>query len=317
LNNIISYYCEFINTREFRENSNIKDGFAGSLSMIKSFYDNDFYGAIARRGFGYSEIISRLNLRHITITESPYKWGELSFSFKEKRLLYNNFIGKEIVKYFKSFKEINFPFNIFENSQFRASHFQLRGTENNRVNYKDILDYFRDFISISNNQNDIQIRDYTNQYFKSFKDNNDNRLPTHNDILPHIIKAFNFIVAIEVPTYKYISQINRFYTGHIDLLGVNNNLITIYDLKRNMSQVLKAIPQLFCYYCLLDHSLNLINPHHNYEIRCVGFTPSEVFKIDCSSLKNPILDFIKRNSHIKGRFTDISFFKAFNELFLN
>ena len=284
--------------------------------MINNFYDNDFYSAIARRGFGYSEIVSRLNLRHITITESPYKWGELSFSFKERRLLYNNFIGKEIIKYFNGFKEINFPFNIFENSQFRSSYFQLRGTENNRVNYKDVSDYFRDYISISNNSYDIQLRDYTNQYFKSFKDNN-NQLPTHNDVLPRIFDAFDFIVAIETPTYKYISQINRFYTGHIDLLGINNGIITIYDLKRNISQVLKALPQFFCYYFLLDHSLKLIDSDFNYEIRCVGLTPSEVFEIDCHSIKKPILDFIKINPHIKGRFTGISFNKAFRELFLN
>lgn len=315
LNNIISYFLENINTKEFRINYNIKEGFAPTLSMIKDYYDNDFYSAIVNRGFGYSDIISHLNLRHTHITETPYKWGELSFSYKEEHLINNKFIGDEIIKYFKIFKDINFPFNIFKNSELRASNFQFQGDNDNWVKYKDILDYFRDYISISNDPYDIQLKDYTNHYFKSFEINND-YLPTHNDVLPHIYKAFSFIVALEVPTYKYVSQINRFYTGHIDLLGINDYLITIYDLKRDISQVLKAIPQFFFYYFLLNHNLKLIKQNFNYKIRFVGLTPSEVYVIQCPSLKDPILDFVKSNSHIKGRLTSISFYKAFKELFL-
>ncbi|KKM64449.1 hypothetical protein LCGC14_1501260 [marine sediment metagenome] len=314
-NNIISYYRENINTEEFRNEYHIKDGFAPSLSMISNYYDNDFYSAIRNRGFGYAEIISYFNLRHSHITETPYRWGELSFSFDEEYLLSNNFIGKEILKYFNGFKEINFPFNIFENSQFRASHFQLRGDENNWVSYKGILDYFRDYISISNNQHDIQIRDYTNQFFQSFQ-NNYYRLPTHYDILPHIFEAFDFIVAVETPAFKYVSQLNRFYTGHMDLLGINNHVMTIYDLKRNISQILKGLPQFFCYYFLLDHSIKLINPNLNYEIRFVGLTPLEVYEIDCHSLKTPILNFVETNPYIKGRFDKISLYEAFKDLLL-
>lgn len=314
--NIVSYYRENINTEKFRINYNIKKGFAPSLSMIKEYYSNDFYSAITNRGFKYSDIVSHLNLRHTHITETPYKWGELSFLFKENRLINNKFIGKEIIRYFKSFKEINFPFNIFNKSELRASNFQLQGDNDNWVNYKDILKYFKNYISISNNQYDIQLRNYTNQYFKFFENDN-NRLPTHNDILPDIFERFDFIVALETPTFKYVSKINKFYTGHIDLLGINNHIITIYDLKRDFSQVLKALPQFFFYYFLLNHNLKIINPNLNYEIRCVGLTPSEVFEIQSSSLKNSILDFIKANSNIKGRLTSISFYKAFDELFLN
>ncbi len=100
-------------------------------------------------------------------------------------------------------------------------------------------------------------------------------------------------------------------------MGINNHIITIYDLKRNFSQILKGLPQFFFYYFLLDHNLKLINPNLNYKIRFVGLTPSEVYVIQCSSLKDPILDFIKSNSHIKGRLINISFYKAFKELFLN
>lgn len=315
-NNIIFYYQENINTDEFRIFYDIKEDFAPSLSMIKEYYSNDFYSAITNRGFKYSDIVSHLNLRHTHITETPYKWGELSFSFEEERLFNNKFLGKEIIKYFKIFKEVNFPFNIFEDSELRASNFQFQGNNDNWVYYKDILDYFRDYISISNDPYDIQLKDYINQYFKTFEDKN-NCLPTHNDVLPHIIEAFDFIVALEIPTFKYISQINKFYTGHIDLLGINNHIITIYDLKRDISQVLKALPQFFFYYFLLNNNLKLINPNLDYEIRCVGLTPSEVFVIQCSLLKDPILDFIKKNSYIKGRLTNISFYKAFKELFLN
>lgn len=316
-NNIISYYCKNIDTEELRNYYNLKNDFAPTLSMINEFYDRDFYSAIYSRGFGYSEIINYLNLRHSTITEQRYKWGELSFSFKKDQLLNNKFLGKKVFKYFSNFTEINFPFNIFKDSQFRASHFQFKGSKNadTWINYKDILDYFKEYISISNNQLDIQIKDYTNKFFKNFSTKNNN-LPTHNDILPYIFKTFNSIKALEVPTYKYISQINRYYTGHMDLWGIENDIITIYDLKRNLSQVLKGIPQFFCYYYLLDHSLKLIDQKGNYKIRFVGLTPSEVYEIDCNSLENPILKYIKNNPSIKGRFTDISFLEAFKGLIL-
>ncbi|MBD3212941.1 MAG: hypothetical protein GF311_10065 [Candidatus Lokiarchaeota archaeon] len=313
--NIINYFNSNINTEAFRLNSNIIEGFAPSLSTIQDYYGGGFYGAISQRGFKYSEIVYYLGLRHSHITDNIYKFGELSFKYDHNFVSNHTLLADILLEYFKQFEKVNFPFSIFKSSLYRASFFKFRGTVDNWILSDDIFNFFSDYIKYSENIYDNQIFKFTNKFFGKFNEVH-SRFPTHAEILPHIYDSFNHVIAIEVPCFKYINTLDRYYTGHIDLLSIDGHIITILDLKRTKQQVLKSIPQLFCYYILLKDHLESVFPNIDFTIRVVGFTPSNVYEIECHSLKGAILKFLEANPIIKGKFKGKSFVKVFKGLFL-
>jgi len=188
-------------------------------------------------------------------------------------------------------------FNLKSNP--RASDFYLKGENNNQLKTELIEKYLfqelkkQNQISIYNK--DFYLCQKVREIFNLFKGSGGT--PHHNPILKHIILNEDNALAMEIPAWKVIEKINVVYTGHIDLLLINNNCIVIADYKPDKTEILKSLPQICVYGLMLEYILNKIDDTVKINIDCMVFNKNRAWKFKPEILNSYILDFVKYMKH--------------------
>ncbi len=259
------------------------------------------------RDYDYYEILHILEKHHLYVKPSLVKNAKsISFNYRFENLHDNGEIAEVINSFLISIKNFNYPFEAFIDPDLRASNLKLIGTPQFRANVDEIEHYFTSKKVLVQLQKSSKIILYADKIYQSYIEKF-SQIPYHYPIQSQFLQCFDYIVAVEVPVWKFLGKniINGkeklvFQTGHIDFLGIVDNCILIFDYKQNKSEILQSIPQFFCYANLLNSCLTYINKNLNYDIHCVGFTHKEGYRFEYNKMSSALLQYIKDRLYIKG-----------------
>jgi len=259
------------------------------------------------RDYDYYEILHILEKHHLYVKPSLVKTAKsISFNYRFENLHDNGEIAEVIKSFLISIKNFNYPFEAFIDPDLRASNLKLIGTPQFRANVDEIEHYFISKQVLTKLQKSSKIILYADKIYQSYIEKY-SQIPYHYPIQSQFLQCFDYIVAVEVPVWKFLGKniINGkeklvFQTGHIDFLGIVDNCILIFDYKQNKSEILQSIPQFFCYANLLNSCLTYINKNLNYDIHCIGFTHKEGYRFEYNKMSPALLQYTKDRPYIKG-----------------
>lgn len=100
-------------------------------------------------------------------------------------------------------------------------------------------------------------------------------------------------------TCIWLKITDKYLIGHIDLVLINNNEIMIADYKKNISEILKSLPQITAYAILLNKRLFNNDIRFNIKFKCIGFCKRGAIIFNPFIIQSKILEFIQdwNNDH--------------------
>lgn len=99
------------------------------------------------------------------------------------------------------------------------------------------------------------------------------------------------VISIETPIWKKVNNSDLFFTGHIDLLMVKNDMIYVCDYKQNIYEIYKSVPQVAGYGIMLNDILKNYSNVQKFRIRCLSFCDSYAMEFDPESIHKEIEQF--------------------------
>jgi len=259
------------------------------------------------RDYDYYEILHILEKHHLYKRPSKVKTAKsISFDYRLEKLHDKGEIAEVLNSFLININDFNYPFEAFINPDLRASNLKIIGTSQFRANVDEIENYFTSRKVLVRLSKFSEIILYADEIYQSHIEEY-SQIPYHYPIQSKFLEYFDYIVAVEVPVWKFLGReiINEeeklvFQTGHIDFLGIVDNCILIFDYKQNKSEILQSIPQFFCYANLLNSCLTYINKNLNYDIHCIGFTHKEAFRFEYNKMSSALLQYTEDRLYIKG-----------------
>jgi len=241
-------------------------------------------------------------LRYLRHKQFIHQNINYDFHFNEENInmINNPTLKNLLLQFFNEILNEEIPeafFNLKSNP--RASDFYLKGENNNQLKTELIEKYLfqelkeQNQISIYNKE--FYLSQKVREIFNLYKGSGGT--PHHNPILKHIILNEDNALAMEIPAWKVIEKMNEVYTGHIDLLLLNNNCIVIADYKPDKTEMLKSLPQICVYGLMLEYILNKIDDTVKINIDCMVFNKNRAWKFKPGILNSYILDFVKYMKH--------------------
>lgn len=241
-------------------------------------------------------------LRHIRQKQFIHQNINYDFHLNEENVnkIDNPNLKNLLLQFFNKILNGEIPVAFFNlKSNPRASDFYLKGENNNQLKTELIEKYLfqelkeQNQISIYNK--DFYLCQKVREIFNLYKGSGGT--PHHNPILKHIILNEDNALAMEIPAWKVMEKMNEVYTGHIDLLLLNNNCIIIADYKPDKTEMLKSLPQICVYGLMLEYILNKIDDTVKLNIDCMVFNKNRAWKFKPEILNSYILDFVKYMKH--------------------
>ncbi len=243
-----------------------------------------------------------------------YDVAKIGFEYNINKLSLLNppQIYEDSMKYYFSILDNNmFPIReFFREYNVRASCLSIKGSVQKRRMSKSTIsiEYLKTHLitpmlknnDLKNYDSDHPLNQYVKSIFNYYKVNDIKRPKNmHPSILRNMLednKTPQFFVT-ELPIWARISP-NKFYTGHIDIIGFEDNVILIMDYKMNEDQIIKHLPQVASYGLIFKRILEYLYTKYSldkipYEIKCVSFCESVVYTFNPFILKEYILPFIK------------------------
>ena len=238
--------------------------------------------------------LKRLRKRNYTLNglKYPFTWDKSRLAF-----LKDSFLKKVLRQFLEVVEDGKIPYHMFEGlDSLRSSSLYFKGSVGEPLSTDILKNYFStlymDITKISPLNNLVM------QVFRNFSQNKLSSKPDHQPILFYILDHCKNALAIEVPVWKILKKLNsltskyKYYTGHIDLLLIENNSLIIADYKPDSEDFYKSIPQLVSYYIILEYILNNFGFKGVLKIKCIIFNRDRVIEFDPSKVKNLINKFI-------------------------
>ncbi len=246
---------------------------------------------------------------HFQIVADLFKKYTLTAPFDSKceRLNNNNKIASVLSNYLKKIHEMEYPYEAFSGNEHRASKLKLIGSIPHKADLTKIRNYFygRKVLKILDRFYDymLMLNRFYSSYQKLKKTN-----PYHPPILNYFLENHQYSVAIEVPVWRKVKNLDIYFTGHIDLLAFHNNTIIIMDLKQNQRQVINSIPQVMVYGLMMKERLIDLNSKLDYNITCALLTKDISMIFDPSLIFNHVLEYTKSNLYLIGKMKGTSLY---------
>ncbi|MHA1488587.1 MAG: hypothetical protein ACTSRI_02900 [Promethearchaeota archaeon] len=182
--------------------------------------------------------------------------------------------------YFKKIYSGNIPNNLFNTKSIpRASQFKLKGVK------RSFLSSFSKKLMRDGkiNNSNSKLSNFAQNVFENYKKNQINKKPGHNPILKNILIKDKNSIAIEVPIWRKIN--NKYITGHIDLIQIEDGIVKIVDYKPEGNFML-SLPQVATYGLLMKSLFNLSN------LKCVSFNKKQLWEYDPNILLTDIKEYL-------------------------
>ncbi|MFX0057668.1 MAG: hypothetical protein ACFE85_09560 [Candidatus Hodarchaeota archaeon] len=185
--------------------------------------------------------------------------------------------------YLKRIYKGNIPNTVFNSSKFpRVSQFKIRG-----IKPAFISSFSKRLIRegiVERSDSKSKLPEFAQSVYENFKNHNINKDPGHEPILKNILIKDTDSIAIEVPIWKRFSE-NKFITGHIDLIQIENNTIKVIDYKPE-GKFLLSLPQVATYGLLLKSMFNLD------KLTCMSFNKKEMWEFEPNVLLKEVKEYL-------------------------
>ncbi len=229
-------------------------------------------------------MIKRVDFIHQKIKYS-FNWNQDNHKEKIKECIKHRELFKKLELYFNAILQGKLPNQLFNSKDIqRISQFKIVG-----VKSPFLSSFSKNLIksgAIKSFGHDYKLSNYVKNVYKSFKDNEINKIPRHDSVLKNILIRDRDSIAIEVPIWKKIN--NNFITGHIDLIQFDliNEIFKVVDYKPEGKFIL-SLPQVASYGLLIKKIF------HIDQLRCISFNKSGAWEYDPEVLLSDISDYLK------------------------
>lgn len=214
-------------------------------------------------------MIKRRDFIHQRIKYS-FNWNLKNLNDKLNQLITNQKEFKRLGSYLNKIYEGSIPNHLFNTKNItRVSQFKIRGLKN-----AFLTSFSKKLIragKIKKFDSNTKLPKYVQKVYESYDKNQFNMKPGHDPILKNILIKDKDSIAIEIPIWKYSN--NKYITGHIDLIQIEDNIIKIVDYKPE-GNFLFSIPQVAMYGFLIKKLLNLS------QLKCLSFNRKEAWEYD-------------------------------------
>ncbi len=226
-------------------------------------------------------MLKRRDFIHQNIKFS-FNWNIKNHKEKLNQLNSNREEFKKLGTYLKRIYQGSIPNNIFNTKTItRVSQFKVKGLKNGflRSFSKKLIHEGK----IQKFESDSKLPKFTKKVYENYYNNQINKSPGHETILKNILIKDEDSIAIEVPIWSVKN--NKYITGHIDLIQIEDNVIKIIDYKPE-GNFLFSLPQVATYGLLLKKLI------HIEELNCISFNKNLAWEYKPEILLTDIKDFL-------------------------
>ncbi len=242
----------------------------------------------------YRDAIKRINktLNIVGKTLKHLLFYHFDYSIDNIRKIKDKTLSKKLLNFMENIMKNNYPLYLFEdstdNGRLRSSYFKLKGITKEKLKTdvieKKLVNFLvdegkmkLDDVIAENLKNVSQkaIKIYTKEYIDSVG---------HEPIQAQSMLELKQIIGMEIPAWI---EGNRDITGHIDLIGVDDDMLVIAEYKPEKAQVYKGIVQA-CIYGLLISDMLKIKAD---KIKCIIYCPDLALSFK-PNIAEDILQFI-------------------------
>ncbi len=211
-----------------------------------------------------------------------FNWNKSHHQEKFNQITTNQEELSRLKKYFKSVSQGLIPNDLFNTrKQPRVSQFKIRGIKSGFI--KSFSKKLIRSGKIQHYNSNSKLPKYVQTVFDNYEENKIAGHPGHEPILKNILIKDKNSIAIEIPIWN--NENNKFITGHIDLIQIENNVIKVIDYKPE-GKFLLSLPQVAMYGFLLKSQLKIKN------LRCLTFNRKEVWEYDPDILLMDIKEYL-------------------------
>jgi len=228
-------------------------------------------------------MIKRRNYYHQNI-KYAFNWN---FKHHQNKLLtsdanHNQF--KKLQNYFKKVATGAIPNSIFNNKNMaRVSQFKIKGLKS-----AFLRSFSKQLIragKITRYDSKTKLPNYAQKVYENYETNHFNKKPGHDPVLKNILIKDKDSIAIEVPIWKQFKE-DIFLTGHIDLIQIRNNELSVIDYKPE-GNFLISLPQVSIYGLLLQKIIDID------KLKCISFNKDEAWEYDPNILLTDIKNYLE------------------------
>jgi len=204
-----------------------------------------------------------------------FNWNKGNHKEKFNQIIANQAELSRLGKLFTRISQGLIPNNLF-NSRIlpRISQFKIKGLK---------AAFVRSFSTtlirsgkIKRYDSSSKLPKYVQNVYENFKEVNISGHPGHEPVLKSILIKDRNSLAIEIPIW-YNNDKNKFITGHIDLIQINDDVVKVIDYKPE-GKFLISLPQVATYGILLKSKLKI------EKLKCLTFNRNEAWEYDPSIL---------------------------------
>ena len=192
---------------------------------------------------------------------------------------------EELIRLKNHFKKVSeglIPNDLFNSRNLpRVSQFKIKGLKSTFMR-----SFSKELIRSGKIQQygpDSNLPKFVQRVYENFKVNRINGNPGHDPVLKNILIKDRNSIAIEIPIWN--EEKNKYITGHIDLIQIENNVVKVIDYKPE-GKFLHSLPQVATYGFLLKSQLKIKN------LKCLTFNRNEAWEYDPKILLMDIKEYL-------------------------
>ncbi|MFX1392638.1 MAG: hypothetical protein ACFFAH_03605 [Promethearchaeota archaeon] len=214
-----------------------------------------------------------------------------SFKWNEERIRGKTILHDTLNQYLLNIYEGNYPREHFmDTTNFRASYLELQGTRKNFLKTNTIETFLKSKLTYYTHH---YLIDHARDVFAHFKKHKIGKTPDHLPVQNYIISNDIKAIAMEIPTWKEIQGLGKYFIGHIDLLLLENDTLIVCDYKQEKRKIIKYLPQICAYGILLRERLNEYDNVRNIKLKCIGFTKNIAIEFNPDVILSEIIQLVK------------------------
>ena len=115
----------------------------------------------------------------------------------------------------------------------------------------------------------------------------------HEPILTKLLEGNGDAIAIEIPIWKELKEEKSFFTGHIDLIMVQGDILFVCDYKKDAYEIYKSLPQIASYGIMLKERIKRHCNLDTFKVKCLSFSSHSALEFDPEILSAEIKDFVQ------------------------
>ncbi len=211
-----------------------------------------------------------------------FNWNKGHHKEKFNQITANLEELSRLKKHFKRISQGLIPNDLFNSRMLpRVSKFKIRG-----IKSAFIRSFSKDLIrsgKIQQFKSNSKLPKYVQKVYEIYKENNIPGHPGHEPVLKNILIKDKNSLAIEIPIWH--NKKNKFITGHIDLIQIENDVVKVIDYKPE-GNFLLSLPQVATYGFLMKSKLKIKN------LKCLTFNRDEAWEYDPNILLMDIKEYL-------------------------